>query len=245
MNIKDKVSLITGSARIGQAVAGALCNRGSHLVLTYNHSKQSALQVARYAGSKGCKVLLIKADLTLKRDLADIITKVKRAFGRLDFLINMASTYKQTPLKKLSLDDWDYGFDTNLKHVYWLSLKAAELMRKNQGGRIINFSDWTSVSRRPRYKNLIPYYAAKAGVAALTEVLALELAPKILVNAIAPGPIIPALGSTKKESQDVVKSTPLKRWGGADEIAKAVIFLIETDFVTGECIRVDGGRHLY
>jgi len=245
MNIKNKVTLITGGARIGQAVARTLADHGSYLVLTYNHSQQSALKSAQYARSKGCKVLLLKADLTLKRDLADIIPKVKRAFGRLDILINMASTYEPKPLKKLSLEDWDYGAATNLKHVYWLSLKAAELMQKKQGGRIINFSDWTCASHRPRYKNLVPYYAAKAGVNALTEVLALELAPKILVNSIAPGPILAVTGMAKKEQQAVMKATPLKRWGGADEIAKAVLFLIETDFVTGECIRVDGGRHLY
>jgi len=92
---------------------------------------------------------------------------------------------------------------------------------------------------------LVPYYTAKAGVNALTEVLALELAPEILVNSIAPGPILAVTGMTKKEQQEVIKATPLKRWGGADEIAKAVLFLIETDFVTGEHIRVDGGRHLY
>ncbi len=245
MELTEKVALLTGGARIGQAVARALADHGSYLVLTYNHSQQSALKSAQYARSKGCKVLLLKADLTLKRDLVDIIPKVKRAFGRLDILINMASTYRSKPLKKLSLEDWDYGVATNLKHVYWLSLKAAELMQKKQGGRIINFSDWTCTSHRPRYKNLVPYYTAKAGVNALTEVLALELAPEILVNSIAPGPILAVTGMTKKEQQEVIKATPLKRWGGADEIAKAVLFLIETDFVTGEHIRVDGGRHLY
>ena len=245
MQIKDKVTLITGGARIGQAVAQALANRGSHLVLTYHHSRQSALESAQYAKLKGCKVLLIKADLTLKRDLADIIPKVKKAFGRLDVLINMASTYEEMPLKKLSLDDWDYSIATNLKHVYWLSLKASELMQKSKGGRIINFSDWTSVSHRPRYRNLVPYYVSKAGVDALTETLALELVPKILVNSIAPRPILPPVGMSKKERDGVTDVTPLKRWGGGEEIAKAVAFLIETEFVTGESIRVDGGRHLY
>lgn len=245
MNPKNKVSLITGGARIGQTVVRALADRGSHLVLTYHHSKQRALESARYAESKGCKVLLIKADLTLKRDLADIIPKVKRAFGRLDVLINMASTFDQKPLLKLTWDDWDYGLGTNLHHVYRLSLEAAKLMEKSGSGRIINFADWASISQRPRYTDSAPYYVAKAGVSAVTEILALGLAPDILINAIAPGPILAPPWLTQKEHQEVKRVTPLQRWGGAEEIAKAVLFLIDTEFVTGETIRVDGGRHLH
>jgi NAD(P)-dependent dehydrogenase (short-subunit alcohol dehydrogenase family) len=118
-------------------------------------------------------------------------------------------------------------------------------MKTAGGGRIINFTDWVAASGRPRYPGYSPYYVAKAGVKALTETLALELAAdQILVNAIAPGPILAPPEMTKEESDAVVKSTPLGRWGGAEEIAKAVLFLVESDFVTGETIRVDGGRHI-
>ena len=111
---------------------------------------------------------------------------------------------------------------------------------------MINLADWTASSGRPRYKAFLPYYVAKSGMIGLTEALALELAPTILVNAIAPGPILPpAKGMKRHEAQEVMTATPLKRWGGAGEIAKAVLFLIESDFVTGECLRVDGGRHLF
>jgi len=113
------------------------------------------------------------------------------------------------------------------------------------GGRIINFADWVAQSGRPRYLGYLPYYVAKAGVIALTEALALELASdQILVNAIAPGPIVAPPGTSDEESAEVVKATPLGRWGGEDEIAKAVLFLVHSDFVTGETIRVDGGRHV-
>jgi len=118
-------------------------------------------------------------------------------------------------------------------------------MKKQGGGRIINFSDWISASGRPRYKEYLPYYVSKTGILGLTQGLALELAPDILVNAIAPGPILAPPDITPEEDEEVQKATPLKRWGGSIEIAKVVLFLIETDFVTGECIRVDGGRHLY
>jgi NAD(P)-dependent dehydrogenase (short-subunit alcohol dehydrogenase family) len=118
-------------------------------------------------------------------------------------------------------------------------------MRANGGGRIINFSDWVAASARPRYPGYLPYYVAKAGVKALTEGLALELAAdQILVNAIAPGPILAPPDMPAEEIATVMASTPLGRWGGEDEIAKAVLFLVETGFVTGETIRVDGGRHV-
>ena len=118
-------------------------------------------------------------------------------------------------------------------------------MRRLRGGRIINFSDWTARSGRPRYTGYLPYYVAKAGVVALTEALALELASdQILVNAIAPGPIVAPEGASDEEFAAVERATPLGRWGGEAEIAKAVLALVDTDFITGETIRVDGGRHL-
>ncbi|MBI3999811.1 MAG: SDR family oxidoreductase [Candidatus Omnitrophica bacterium] len=246
MQLKDKVALITGGARIGQAVAQALADRGAHLVLTYRTSKSNAETSAAFARARGRRVLLIKTDLTLNKNIADTIHRVKRAFGRLDILINMASTYEEAPLKTLDSKAWDRNINANLKYIYDLSTQAVPLMKVKGEGRIINFADWTVASGRPRYQNLVPYYVAKSGVIGLTEVLGLELAPHILVNAIAPGPIMPPKsGISKKEKEEVARVTPLRKWGGAHEIAKAVLFLIETDFVTGECIRVDGGRHLY
>ena len=109
----------------------------------------------------------------------------------------------------------------------------------------MNFTDWVAASGRPRYAGYLPYYVAKRGVIGLTEALALELAPdQILVNAIAPGPILAPEGTSPEEVAAVESATPLGRWGGADEIVQAVAFLIASDFVTGETIRVDGGRHI-
>lgn len=118
-------------------------------------------------------------------------------------------------------------------------------MRTAGEGRIINFSDWIAASGRPRYPGYLPYYVAKRGVIGLTEALALELAAdRILVNAIAPGPILAPEGTTTDELGAVEKATPLGHWGGEDVIAAAAVFLLETTFVTGETIRVDGGRHV-
>ena len=165
-------------------------------------------------------------------------------FGRLDILVNMASVYREKPLDDLTLEDWDTQMAVDLRAA-WLCSHAAIPHMRGDGGRIVNFSDWVARSGRPRYRGYLPYYVAKAGVIALTEALALELASdQILVNAIAPGPIVAPPGTSAEESAAVEQATPLGRWGGEIEIAKTVIALIETDFITGETIRVDGGRHV-
>jgi NAD(P)-dependent dehydrogenase (short-subunit alcohol dehydrogenase family) len=127
----------------------------------------------------------------------------------------------------------------------FLTVRYAAPLLRVSSGRVINFSDWLSASGRPRYTEFLPYYTGKAGIIGLTEAQALELAPRVLVNAIAPGPIMPPSDLKSEEVRNVKNVTPLGRWGGAHEIAKAVLFLCDTDFITGECIRVDGGRHLY
>ncbi|HSF99840.1 MAG TPA: SDR family oxidoreductase, partial [Vicinamibacterales bacterium] len=132
-----------------------------------------------------------------------------------------------------------------LRGTFACARAAVPLMRKVGGGRIVNFTDWVAASGRPRYKGYVAYFVAKAGVKALTEVLALELAADdILVNAIAPGPILAPPDISAEERRAVEQVTPLGRWGGPQEIVKATLALIETDFITGETIRVDGGRHL-
>jgi NAD(P)-dependent dehydrogenase (short-subunit alcohol dehydrogenase family) len=118
-------------------------------------------------------------------------------------------------------------------------------MRRHGAGRIVNFADWLAPSGRPRYPGYLSYYVAKAGIVALTEALALELAAdQILVNAVAPGPILPPPDMTGEEIEKVARATPVGRWGGEGEIAKAVLALVDADFITGETIRVDGGRHV-
>jgi NAD(P)-dependent dehydrogenase (short-subunit alcohol dehydrogenase family) len=149
------------------------------------------------------------------------------------------------PFDELTVKDWDASLEVDLRAAFLCARAAAPHMRRLRGGRIINFADWTPRSGRPRYTGLLPYYVAKAGVVALTEGLALELASdQILVNAIAPGPIVAPEGASDEEFAAVERATPLGHWGGEAEIAKVVLALIDSDFVTGETIRVDGGRHL-
>jgi len=189
--------------------------------------------------------IAIQADLSDPAACRTLVDRAADAFGRLDVLVNMASVYVLKPFDELSLDDWDAAMMVDLRATFLCSLAVVPHMRRIGGGRIVNFSDWLPVSGRPRYTGYLPYYTAKAGVKALTESLALELAKdQILVNAVAPGPILAPPATSDEELRAVERATPLGRWGGAATIAQCVQFLIETEFVTGETIRVDGGRHI-
>jgi NAD(P)-dependent dehydrogenase (short-subunit alcohol dehydrogenase family) len=243
MDFKGRVALITGGARIGQTVAAALASRGCSLALTYRDSRAAADSTAASARAAGVRATVLQADADNETEIISAVNETVKSLGGLDILINMASIYQNTPNPNGA--QWSASMDTNAKSTFLFSMHAAPIMKQAGNGRIVNFSDWLAVTGRPQYKGYTPYYVSKASVAALTQTLALEFAPEILVNAIAPGPIAPPSNLTPDENAKVLEATPLARWGGAEEIAKAVLFLVETDFVTGECIRVDGGRHLF
>ena len=160
-------------------------------------------------------------------------------------VVNLASTYQRTPFDKLTDDAWAAALDVDLSAAFRLARAAVPHLRAAGGGRIIHFADWTAASGRPRYRGYLPYYVAKRALIGLTEALALELAPDgILVNAVAPGPIMPPADLDPSSSSAVERETPLGRWGGAEAVATVVTALLESDFVTGETVRIDGGRHL-
>jgi NAD(P)-dependent dehydrogenase (short-subunit alcohol dehydrogenase family) len=245
LDLTDKVALITGGRRIGAVVAAALAERGVHVGLSYSRSRVEAEDAAGRVRAAGRRALAIQADVSRPAGCEALVTAVVDALGGVDILINMASVYRRQPFAEMRAEDWDAVINVDLRGAFLCALAAAPRMRQRGGGRIVNFSDWLSQSGRPRYRGFLPYYVAKAGVIALTEALALELAPdNVLVNAIAPGPIVAPPGTTDDESKAVERETPLGRWGGEGEIAKAVLALLDSDFITGETIRVDGGRHL-
>jgi NAD(P)-dependent dehydrogenase (short-subunit alcohol dehydrogenase family) len=245
MELTGTVALITGAKRIGAVVATELAARGVDVAIAYGHSEVEAGQTVERVKAAGCRGAAFQADLSNADACSGLVSRVVAEFGQLDILINMASLYRNIPFDQLSGAEWDKVMHTDLRAAFLCAHAAVPHMRKQGGGRIINFSDWVARSGRPRYKGFLAYYVAKAGAMALTEALALELAAdNILVNAVAPGPILAPPGTTAAENQAVADATPLGRWGGETEIAKAVLSFLESDFVTGETIRVDGGRHL-
>ena len=245
MDLRNTVALITGGKRIGAVVATELAARGTDVAFSYARSRAEAEEAAERVRAAGRRSEVFQADLSQPAACTTLVQSVVDRLGRLDILINMASVYVRRPFDELTAADWNAGIDVDLRAAFLCAHAAVPHLRAQGGGRIINFSDWTAKSGRPRYQGFLPYYVAKAGTIALTEALALELAAdNILVNAIAPGPILAPPGTTSDDARAVEQTTPLGRWGGEIEIAKGVLALVESDFITGETLRIDGGRHV-
>jgi len=245
MDLDSRVVLITGAKRVGAVLARAVAARGADVAVGFNRSREEADETVAAVRAAGRRAIAVEANVADPGACEALVAAVDKAFGRLDVLVNMASIYKSVPFDELTVEAWDRQLAVDLRGAFLCARAAVPLMRRTGGGRIVNFSDWVAASGRPRYKGYVSYYVAKAGARALTEALALELASdQILVNAIAPGPILAPPGTTDEEYQAVERATPLGRWGGAEEIAKAVLALIDSNFITGETIRVDGGRHV-
>lgn len=245
MDCRGKVALVTGGKRVGAEVALALARAGADIALSYNRSRDEAEATAEQARAAGRRTHIHRADLTDPAACRELVEATADALGRLDIFVSMASVYARVPFENLAVSHLQGSFDIEVKSALACAVAAAPFMRAAGGGRIIAISDWLAVSERPRYTGFLHYYVAKKAVTGLVEALALELAPdQILVNAIAPGPILPPPGLDAEESKAVEGATPLGRWGGGDEVAKTVLALIDSDFITGETIRVDGGRHI-
>ena len=245
MELTSKAILITGGKRIGAAAAVAFAKRGAHVATVFNRSSSEAERTADEVRRHGVRGVALQADLSRADACDTVVHHAAEALGGLDVLVNMASVYHPVALDDTDVAVWDATVNVDLRAAFLCSRAAIPYMRRAGGGRIVNFSDWIAASGRPRYEKFLPYFVAKRGVIALTEALALELAAEgILVNAIAPGPIMAPEGTSEKELKAVEAATPVGRWGGEDEIVNTLLYLIQADFVTGETIRVDGGRHL-
>ena len=245
MELQGKVAVITGGKRIGRIVAQHLAGRGMDLVLSYRGSKDDADQTVADVVAAGRRGTTVNADVSQPADCATVIAHAVATFGRVDVLVNMASVYRSKPLADVTPDYWDADMNVNLRSAFLCAQAALPHMRRVGGGRIVNFADWLSRSGRPNYTDFTSRYVAKAGVLALTESLALEGArDNILVNAVAPGPILPSPDMTPEDIEASARAIPVGHWGNEAEIAKIVVLLGESDFITGETIRVDGGRHL-
>ncbi|WP_291983068.1 SDR family oxidoreductase [Luteitalea sp.] len=243
--LTHRLALVTGGKRIGRVVAEELARAGADVALSYRSSKQEAEETAARVRDLGQRAIVLKADVSQPADCAALAADIQREFGGLDIVVNMASTYVSRPLAEIDEQAWRDDIDANLSSAFHVTQAMLPMLRARPQAHIVNFTDWLPASGRPGYTGFVAYYVAKAGVKALTEALALELAPdNILVNAIAPGPIVPPPDLDAEEREEVARATPLQRWGGEMEIARAVLLLVTTGFITGETLRVDGGRHV-
>ncbi|HEY8623849.1 MAG TPA: pteridine reductase [Casimicrobiaceae bacterium] len=243
--MQGKVVLITGGAkRVGAATCRRLHAAGANLMLHYRVSAGEArLLQAELNHQRKDSVALIQADLLDIAKLPAMVEQTVQSFGRLDALVNNASSFFQTPVGEITAAAWEDLIGTNLRAPLFLSQAAAPALKKAQGA-IVNITDIHA--ERP-LKNYVVYSVAKAGLVGLTRSLARELAPEVRVNAVAPGPILWPDDETFDElsRQRIISHTPLKREGTPEDIAKAVLFLLaEATYVTGETINVDGGRHV-
>jgi len=244
--VQDKVVLITGGAkRVGAAICRRLHGAGAKLMLHYRASAGEArLLQAELNGVRADSVALIQADLLDLAKLPSLVDQTVMRFGRLDALVNNASSFFTTPMGEIQPAQWDDLMGTNVRAPLFLSQAAATPLKKTQGS-IVNISDIHA--ERP-LRNYVVYSIAKSALTGLTRSLARELAPDVRVNAIAPGPILWPEGDESFDEvsrQRIISHTPLKREGTPDDIARAVHFLIaDAPYVTGETLNVDGGRHV-
>lgn len=245
MLLSGRVVLITGGARMGASLARACADLGADVALSYARSAAAIAQAADGVRKAGRRSQAFEADLSSPEACGSLIDGVVAWGGRLDALIALASIFDRTPLDELTADEWRRQLAVDLDASFHCARAAALAMRRQRSGHIVLSSDWVAASGRPRYTGYVPYYVAKAGVVALTEALALELARDgIQVNAIAPGPILPAAGATPAMQAAVMQATPLGRWGGPESVTRAIMGLLAQDWITGQVVRVDGGRHL-
>ena len=242
MEIDGKVALVTGAAkRVGRSIALALAERGAELVVHYHGSEHEAQEVLARAKQWGGKPVAARADLSRSADIDALVETAVRAFGRIDILVNSAAIFYRTPFATVTEADWDRFLTVNLKAPFLLCRRAGELMSRQGSGKIVNVADIAGAKVWAEY---IPYSVSKAGLLALTTGLAKALAPAVQVNAIAPGTVLLPDGSSPEEREQALARVPLKRLGSPEDIARAAVYLIQSDFVTGEVLSVDGGQRL-
>lgn len=241
MKIENSVVLVTGAGvRIGREIAIALAECKARIAVHYNSSAKQAsetLASIRAAGSDG---ELFQADLTDHTNADKLIGKVVAHFGAIDCLVNSAAVMERTPVGEVTPDQWDAMFALNLKAPFFLSQAAAAVMGE-RGGSIVNIADLAAFETWPAF---IPHGISKAGVVQMTRSLARALAPRVRVNAIAPGAVLLPDGWSEESEEHIISTTPLKRLGSPKDVAEAVIYLIQADYVTGTTLIVDGGRHI-
>lgn len=231
------VALVTGGGRrLGAAISAALAGRGYRVAV---HCRVSCAEGRELAARLGGGAWVVEGDLAEPAVPAQLIRQVHHLAGRLDLLVNSAASFERTPMDTVDPDTWDRIFATNLRAPFFLAREAARVM--GGGSSIINLAD---LAGEELWRSYLPHSLAKAGLADLTRALARDLAPRVRVNAIAPGVVLLPEGTPDAEARRLQATTPLQRHGTADDVVRAVEYLLDASFVTGEVLFVDGGRRI-
>jgi len=240
MDISGKVALITGSSkRIGRETAVELARRGASVAIHFRSDEAGAQETLRLVKEAGSTGELFHAELTDTRQLDSMFSDLERKLRRLDILVNNASVFEASTFDESTPELWNAQMDSNAKAPFLIAQRAARLMREH--GKIVNLVDVAGETIWPGY---FAYSVSKAALIAVNRGLAKALAPKIQVNGVAPGPVLFPEYYTQDQKHFAIERTLLKRAGSARDIVSAVVFLIENDYITGEVLHVDGGRHL-
>lgn len=243
MDLRGRVALVTGGGiRVGRALVLGLAERGATVAVHYNRSDQAARSVADSVSAAGGTAATFGGDLTKGTAADALVDAVTSRFGRLDVLVNSAAVMVRTPFGEVGATAWDDMFALNLRAPFLLAQAAAPHLRAAPGGGvIINIADLAAFETWPGY---IPHGVTKAGVVYLTRALARVLAPAVRVNAIAPGTVLLPEDFERDDAEHLEQTTPLRRQGSPQDVVQAMLYLIDADYVTGETIVVDGGRHI-
>ena len=243
MDLRGRTALVTGAARrVGRAIALHLAERGAHLAVHHHQSVAAAESAAAEIVTRGGRAHVVQSDLSDPNAAIRLVDDVVSAFGSLDILVNSAAVMQRTPFGSVTAAEWDAMMALNVRAPFLLAQAAApHLARATGGGAIVNIADLAAFETWPAY---VPHGVSKAGIVYLTRALARLLAPAVRVNAVAPGAVLPPADWGPAQVERLRASTPLQRIGDPIDVARAVAFLLESDYVTGETILVDGGRHI-
>ena len=241
MDLAGRVALVTGARhRVGRALAVALGGRGMRVAVHYRSDPAQAAETCRLITEAGGAAEAFQADLATVDAPATLVDAVARHYGALDVLVNSAAVMVRTPVGEVTPAAWDAMFAVNLRAPFFCAQAAAAHMR-DQGGAIVNIADLAAYETWPAY---VPHTITKAGVVQMTRALARALAPRIRVNAIAPGAVLLPEGWSAEGDEHLRATTPLGRHGSPEDVAQALLYLLDASFVTGETLVVDGGRHV-
>lgn len=244
MNLRGVAALVTGSAkRVGRVIALKLASRGANVAVHYLSSEAEASETAKAISALGVKSMTVRADLRNAGEAAAMVEAADSRLGGLGVLVNSASVFLRTPLGEVTEEDWDRQLDANLKGAFFASLRAWRLMAERpEGGAIVNIAD--SAMLHP-YRAYAPYVTSQAGLVGMTRAMAGAMAPKVRINAVAPGPVVTPEDLPPDLAEKIREQVPLKRHCTPEDVANAVVFLVEDgDYVTGQLLPVDGGRSL-